>query len=45
MKIRTVKKVVKEFLIKGRPTPLAEKVRLLHLIYFAKHNNKYKVKI
>lgn len=28
MKIRTVKKVIKEFLIKGRYTPLAHKVTL-----------------
>ena len=28
MKIRTVKKVIKEFLIKRRKTPLARKVRL-----------------
>lgn len=45
MKIRTVKKVVKEFLIKGRQTPLAKKVRLSNLSYFANHNNKYKIKI
>lgn len=45
MKIRTVKKAVKEFLIKGRPTPLAKKVKLSNLSYFANHNNKYKIKI
>jgi len=34
MKIRTVKKVIKEFFIKGRKTPLARKVTLDHLAYF-----------
>lgn len=38
MKIRTVKKVIKEFMIKGRKTPLAKKVTLAHLEYFK--NNK-----
>lgn len=35
MKIRTVKKVIKEFLIKGRYTPLARKVTLKHLDDFS----------
>lgn len=34
MKIRTVKKVIKEFMIKGRKTPLAKKVTLDNLAYF-----------
>lgn len=34
MKIRTVKKVIKEFMIKGRNTPLAKKVTLAHIAYF-----------
>lgn len=35
MKIRTVKKVIKEFMIKGRKTPLARKVKIEHLVSFA----------
>lgn len=34
MKIRTVKKFIKEFLIKGRETPLIRKVTLDNLAYF-----------
>lgn len=34
MKIRTVKKVIKEFMIKGRKTPLARKVTLDNIAYF-----------
>lgn len=34
MKIRTVKKVIKEFMIKGRKPPLARKVTLDHIAYF-----------
>ena len=34
MKLRTVKKVIKEFMIKGRWTPLARKVTLDHIAYF-----------
>lgn len=41
MKIRTVKKVTKEFMIKNRKTPLARKVRLDH-IYFVQHNKDHK---
>ena len=33
MKIRTVKKVIKECLIKGRKSPLAKKVTLDHIAY------------
>ena len=39
MKIRTVKKVIKEFMIKGRKTPLARKVTLEHIAYF--HNKDH----
>ena len=35
MKIKTVKKVIKEFMIKGRNTPLRKKVRIDHIIFFA----------
>ena len=38
MKLRTVKKVIKEFMIKGRWTPLTRKVTLKHLWEF--RNNK-----
>ena len=34
MKIRTVKKVIKEFMIKGRKIPLAKKVTLDHIAYY-----------
>ena len=34
MKLRTVKKVIKEFMIKGRKTPVANKVTLDHIAYF-----------
>ncbi len=41
MKIRTVKKVIKESMIKGRWTPLAKKVTLDHIAYF-RNNKDYK---
>ena len=41
MKIRTVKKVIKEFMIKGRQTPLAKKVTLDHIAYF-RDNREHK---
>lgn len=34
MKLRTVKKVIKEFMIKGRWTPLARKVTLQNIVDF-----------
>ena len=34
MKLRAVKKAIKEFIIKGRKTPLAKKVTLDHIAYF-----------
>jgi hypothetical protein len=40
MKIRTTKKVIKEFMIKGRKTPLARKVKLEHLVSFAASQDK-----
>ena len=40
MKIRTVKKVIKEFMIKGRRTPLAKKVTLDHIAYFRDNKDK-----
>ena len=39
MKIRTVKKVIKEFMIKGRWTPLANKVTLKHIFEFVNNKN------
>ena len=42
MKIRTVKKVIKEFLIKGRKTPLAKKVTLDHIAYFGDNKDHKK---
>ena len=42
MKIRTVKKMIKEFMIKGRKTPLASKVKAKNLAYFA--NNRDHIK-
>lgn len=39
MKIRTVKKVIKEFMIKGRKTPLAKKVTLDNLAYYRNNNH------
>lgn len=41
MKIRTVKKVLKEFFIKGRYTPLAKRVTLKHIADF-KNNKDHK---
>lgn len=41
MKVRTVKKAIKENLIKCRKTPLARKVRLDH-VYFVQHNKDHK---
>lgn len=35
MKIRTTKKVIKEFMIKGRKTPLARKVTIADIVAFA----------
>ena len=43
MKIRTVKKVIKEFMIKGRKTPLAKKVTLDHIAYFRDNKDNEKV--
>ncbi len=40
MKIRTVKKVIKECLVKGRKTPLAKKVTLDNIAFY--QNNKDK---
>lgn len=42
MKIRTVKKVLKEFFIKGRNTPLASKVTLKHLDDFKNNRDHEK---
>jgi len=42
MKIRTVKKVIKEFMIKGRWTPLAKKVTLDNIVYFRDNKNHRK---
>jgi len=35
MKIRTIKKVIKEFMIKGRRTPLAKKVTLKNIVWIS----------
>lgn len=40
MKIRTVKKAIREFYIKGRKTPLASKVRLSNISDFANNRDK-----
>ena len=42
MKIRTVKKVLKEIFIKGRNTPLASKVTLKHLDDFKNNRDHEK---
>ena len=42
MKIRTVKKVIKEFWIKGRKTPLAKKVTLDNIAYLRDNRDKQK---
>ena len=45
MKIKTVKKAIKEGMIKGRKTPLLKKVRLENLVAFASnvdHKRKQK---
>lgn len=43
MKLRTVKKVIKEFMIKGRWTPLAKNVTLDHIAYFRDNKDHEKV--
>jgi len=40
MKLRTVKKVIKEFMIKGRKTPLAKKVTLKNIVDFRENKDK-----
>lgn len=40
MKLRTVKKVIKEFMIKGRQTPMAKKVTLKNIVDFRKNKDK-----
>ena len=42
MKIRTVKKYIKECMIKGRKSPIAKKVTLDHLAYFAANKDHKK---
>ena len=43
MNIRTVKKVIKEFWIKGRKPPLAKKVTLDHVAYFRDSRDKRRI--
>lgn len=40
MKLRTVKKLIKEFMIKGRKTPLAKKVALKQVWEFRENKDK-----
>lgn len=42
MKLRTVKKVIKEFMIKGRWTQLTKKVTLDHIAYFRDNKDRKK---
>lgn len=42
MKIRTVKKAIKECYIKGRKSPLGKKVRLDHISFYANNRDHEK---